>query len=199
MNFLASFDEFMTGDGIWIVVGVLALALVVTVVFLILNIVKAKKQKALEEAEKVEEQPGKEEKVGNVKEEPLKEEQKEEVKEEPKEEQKEEAEAETKKTSEKPKKKASSAKNSKPAEAEKAQKEHAEKQQVKEEKPMTKETYGVTYDKENRQWVVKKTGSARASKRCATKAEALEYAEKLSEAKGANLRVHKKDGKFQKR
>ena len=64
---------------------------------------------------------------------------------------------------------------------------------------MTKETYGVTYDKENRQWVVKKTGSARASKRCATKAEALEYAEKLSEAKGANLRVHKKDGKFQKR
>ena len=58
---------------------------------------------------------------------------------------------------------------------------------------MTKETYGVTYDKENRQWVVKKTGSARASKRCATKAEALEYAEKLSEAKGANLRVHKKD------
>ena len=199
MNFLASFDEFMTGDGIWIVVGVLALALVVTVVSLILNIVKAKKQKALEEAEKVEEQPGKEEKVGNVKEEPLKEEQKEEVKEEPKEEQKEEAEAETKKTSEKPKKKASSAKNSKPAEAEKAQKEHAEKQQVKEEKPMTKETYGVTYDKENRQWVVKKTGSARASKRCATKAEALEYAEKLSEAKGANLRVHKKDGKFQKR
>lgn len=196
MNFLASFDEFMTGDGIWIVVGVLALALVVTVVFLILNIVKAKKQKALEEAEKVEEQLGKEEKVGNVKEEPLKEEeQKEEVKEEPK----EEAEAETKKTSEKPKKKASSAKNSKPAEAEKAQKEHAEKQQVKEEKPMTKETYGVTYDKENRQWVVKKTGSARASKRCATKAEALEYAEKLSEAKGANLRVHKKDGKFQKR
>lgn len=196
MNFLASFDEFMTGDGIWIVVGVLALSLVVTVVFLILNIVKAKKQKALEEAEKVEEQPGKEEKVGNVKEEPLKEEeQKEEVKEEPK----EEAEAETKKTSEKPKKKAPSAKNSKPAEAEKAQKEHAEKQQVKEEKPMTKETYGVTYDKENRQWVVKKTGSARASKRCATKAEALEYAEKLSEAKGANLRVHKKDGKFQKR
>ena len=51
MNFLASFDEFMTGDGIWIVVGVLALALVVTVVFLILNIVKAKKQKALEEAD----------------------------------------------------------------------------------------------------------------------------------------------------
>lgn len=200
MNFLASFDEFMTGNGIWIVVGVLALSLVVTVVFLILNIVKAKKQKALEEAEKVEEQPGKEEKVGNVKEEPLKEEeQKEEVKEEPKEEQKEEPEAETKKTSEKPKKKASSAKNSKPAEAEKAQKEHSEKQQVKEEKPMTKETYGVTYDKENRQWVVKKTGSARASKRCATKAEALEYAEKLSEAKGANLRVHKKDGKFQKR
>ena len=62
-----------------------------------------------------------------------------------------------------------------------------------------KATYGLTYDKENRQWVVKKTGATRASKRFLTKAEALEYAEKLSEANGANLRVHKKDGKFQKR
>ena len=74
-----------------------------------------------------------------------------------------------------------------------------EEQKQKEEKPVAKETYGITYDKESREWVVKKTGSSRASKRFVTKAEALEYAEKLSESKGANLRVHKKDGKFQKR
>ena len=200
MNFLASFDDFMTGNGIWIVVGVLALSLVVTVVFLVLNILKARKESALKDGEE-----GKQAASEDAPEEEKSPEEQEEIKKSPEnqEEIKEEKEAgeekkEEDKAGEKPKKTASKAKKSNSVKEDKTQKEHVEKQ-VKEEKPMTKETYGVTYDKENRQWVVKKTGSARASKRCATKAEALEYAEKLSEAKGANLRVHKKDGKFQKR
>ena len=200
MNFLASFDDFMTGNGIWIVVGILALSLVVTVVFLVLNILKARKESALKEGEE-----GKQAASEDAPEEEKSPEEQEEIKKSPEEQEeiKEEKEAgeekkEEDKAGEKPKKTASKVKKSNSVKEDKTQKEHVEKQ-VKEEKPMTKETYGVTYDKENRQWVVKKTGSARASKRCATKAEALEYAEKLSEAKGANLRVHKKDGKFQKR
>ena len=47
----SSFDEFMAGNGIWIVIGVLAGALIITTIFLILNILKEKKKK---EAEKVE-------------------------------------------------------------------------------------------------------------------------------------------------
>ena len=59
--------------------------------------------------------------------------------------------------------------------------------------------YMVTYDKEAKQWVVKKTGASRASKRCKTKKEAMEVAEKLAESQDLNLTVKKKDGKFQKR
>ena len=57
----------------------------------------------------------------------------------------------------------------------------------------------LTYDKENKEWVVKKTGGQRASKRFSTKKEALVYAEKLSQNQDLNLTVKKKDGKFQKR
>ena len=59
--------------------------------------------------------------------------------------------------------------------------------------------YMVTYDKENKDWVVRKTGSQRASKRCKTKKEAMEVAERLAESQDLNLSVKKKDGKFQKR
>ena len=66
------------------------------------------------------------------------------------------------------------------------------------EAPARKQKYMVTYDKENKEWVVKKTGAARASRRCRTKAEALEVAEHLAESQDLNLTVKKKDGKFQK-
>ena len=58
--------------------------------------------------------------------------------------------------------------------------------------------YMVIYDKENKEWVVKKTGAQRASKRCRTKVEALEVAERLAENQDLNLTVKKKNGKFQK-
>ena len=59
--------------------------------------------------------------------------------------------------------------------------------------------YMVVYDKENKDWVIKKTGAQRASKRCKTKKEALEVAERLAENQELNLSVKKKDGKFQKK
>ena len=74
---------------------------------------------------------------------------------------------------------------------------------VEEEKPEEKkeraQKYMITYDKESKQWVIKKTGAQRASKRCKTKKEAMEIAERLAANQELNLTVKKKDGKFQKR
>ena len=58
--------------------------------------------------------------------------------------------------------------------------------------------YMVTYDKENKDWVIKKTGATRASKRCRTKKEALEIVDQLASNQDLNVSVKKKDGKFQK-
>ena len=66
------------------------------------------------------------------------------------------------------------------------------------EKETTFERYRVTYDKEKANWVVKKDGGMRATKRFRTKQEALDYVEGLCDRKGASLSVHKKNGKFQK-
>ncbi len=165
---LTGFEEFMAGNGIWIVIGVLAAALIVTVVFLILNILKAKKIEKAEAANKPmeeiiiekEEKPAEQVIIPTV----------------------EEKLAEIK-----PIKKATTRKLKKVTEI---------KDEKKAESPKT--VYGITYDKEAREWVVKKSGASRASKRCATKAEAMKVAEKLSETSNSTLRVHKKDGKFQK-
>ena len=48
-------------------------------------------------------------------------------------------------------------------------------------------------------WVIKKDGASRATKRVATKEEALKIAKQLSVSHDANVSVHKKDGKFQKK
>ena len=53
-------------------------------------------------------------------------------------------------------------------------------------------------DKEQKNWIVKIDGGERASKRCATKEEALKVAKDLAKKKDADLSVHKKNGKFQK-
>lgn len=81
----------------------------------------------------------------------------------------------------------------------------------KEEKPLKKEekieekkekdineTYRVVYDKEQKNWIVRIDGGQRASRRCATKEEALKVAKDLAKKKDADLSVHKKNGKFQK-
>ena len=95
---------------------------------------------------------------------------------------------------------------------EKIEEETKEKKQMKKEekKPVKKvepkkveekkesETYRVVYDKEQKNWIVKIDGGERASRRCATKEEALKVAKDLAKKKDADLSVHKKNGKFQK-
>ena len=78
-------------------------------------------------------------------------------------------------------------------------KEEIKEEPEAEEKKERAQKYMVTYDKEQKDWVVKKTGASRASKRCKTKKEAMEVAERLAESQDLNLTVKKKDGKFQKR
>lgn len=179
----SSFDEFMSGNGIWIVIGVLAGALIITTVFLILNILKEKKSK---EVEHKAEFPNDEPKTENILE--SKNKNTVEIEKEPVEQTK--TKPSNKKVSKANAEKQTEKKVAKP----KTEKVESEAKPEKEQKV----SYGVTYDKENREWVVRKSGSSRASKRCATKEEALEVAEKLSKQNNATLRVHKKNGKFQK-
>ena len=164
MSFIASFDEFMSGNGIWIVIGILIAALILTTIFLILNVIKIKKA----EKENLNIDKNNVKKTQNDENVLQKQENNNKVE---KQEQMNENDISTENNLEKDNK----------------------------EQKNSKKVYGVTYDKSKREWVVKKTGSSRASKRFTTKAEALEYAEKLSELNGVGLRVHKKDGKFQKR
>ncbi len=182
----SSFDEFMAGNGIWIVIGVLAGALIITTIFLILNILKEKKKKEAEKVENPSEQNITQEQVQTKNEEKI-----EEIEKVQKEAKASERDEKVEKTTAK-----SSSKKSTPAKKNKVEK--ASDEETKKPEKEQKVTYAVTYDKENREWVVKKSGSSRASKRCPTKEEALDVAEKLSKQNNALLRVHKKNGKFQK-
>lgn len=191
---LAGFDEFMSGNGVWIVIGVLIAALIISIIFLILNIIKMKKNNRREKSVK-----DNDEKNNEVSEEiPSSKEDKDVVKVE---EEKKDISVE-----EKTKKTKSEKSMSKIQKTGKTKNKQLESDKTNEKNETTKlekieksnVTYGVTYDKTNKEWVVKKTGASRASKRFSTKAEALEYAEKISENNNANLRVHKKNGKFQK-
>ena len=82
---------------------------------------------------------------------------------------------------------------------EKTTKEEPKKEETEISKKERLNRYRVTYDKEQENWVVKMDGAERASRRCATKEEALKVAKELAEKKDASLSVHKKDGKFQKK
>ena len=59
--------------------------------------------------------------------------------------------------------------------------------------------YKVLYDKTKKEWVVKKEGATRATKRCKTKDEAIEFAKKCTIDAEIGNTFHQKDGKFQKR
>lgn len=45
MNFLGTFEDFISGYGIWILVGCLGIAFVVSVIFLFLNVNRVKKER----------------------------------------------------------------------------------------------------------------------------------------------------------
>ena len=76
--------------------------------------------------------------------------------------------------------------------ADKKAKEIAEKGEIK-------AVYRVIYDKENKEWLIKKDGASRIIRRVKTKAEALELATQFAENQELNITVQKKDGKFQKK
>lgn len=62
-----------------------------------------------------------------------------------------------------------------------------------------KAVYRVVYEKETKEWLIKKDGAQRVIRRVKTKAEALELAKQFSENQDLALSVQKKDGKFQKK
>lgn len=164
MKFIAGFEEFISGNGIWIIIGCLVGALIVSFIFLILNINKAKKiNKNLQTSNETEKKDEwlKVEELGNNK-----------------------TELKTEKTPDKVKKETVETpfkKVSKP-----------------DENTLLKTIYSVTYDKETSEWIVKKSGATRASRRCKTEAEAIEIADKLSKNSNANITVNKKDEKSKK-
>ena len=210
---LASLTEFLKNSWYFIVAGMLLVALIV---FWIVEVKKSNKNKKfkfenLEEdfAEKEQTEPEqakeeKEEQVQEVKEEPKKEnteekkeekpkakkQTKEQPKEEVKEETKEEPKKETKKSAPKKAEKVEEVKVAIEVKEEKTEEETANKPK--------KAKYNLFYDKEKKDWVIKKSGSERATKRCRTKKEALEVIERLDRNNDINISVKKKDGKFQK-
>ena len=58
--------------------------------------------------------------------------------------------------------------------------------------------YILVYDKEAKDWVIKKNTNKRATKRFDTKEEALKAIKTLAENAGLPYLVQKMDGKFQK-
>ena len=125
-----------------------------------------------------------------------------------KEEKKEEAKTESKK----PSTRKTSTTSKAPAKEAKVEEVKSEEVKVEETATETEETaepaakkgytphnYRVVYDKEAKIWRLKKDGAKRVIKNFDTKAEALEYAKRISEKNEMGLTVHKKDGKFQKK
>lgn len=180
-------DTLLNGYGIWIITGVLAALFVASVVLLILSSKresKLKKELAEQNAEPEKTQPVSDTLAVSA------------------------IPAEEEKTREK---------TAETPVIETPQNEELQEKTQNEEKPMKKETkaapkttktekketpkkntYRVSYDSDRKVWVVKKDGSSRASRLADTKEEALKIAGELADNGGANLSVHKKDGKFQK-
>ena len=82
----------------------------------------------------------------------------------------------------------------------KAEKEKSAKEEVVEETAEhteEKPSYIVFYDPEKLDWVVKREGNERATKRCRTKQEALEVIESLASNNVLKVTVSKKDGEIQ--
>ena len=151
---LNAFEDFITGNGIWILVGCLAFALIVSVVFLYLNIQKEKKEAEKNKQaliEKLAEQYSKKEL-----------EKKEEVK-----------EAAPKKVA--PARKAN-AKKAEPKTKETVKSKAPAKKTTKKVAPKVQDAidadvdtesgdYDISYDAESKEWVIKRTNLARATKR----------------------------------
>jgi len=64
---------------------------------------------------------------------------------------------------------------------------------------MAKRSNHVVPSKERGGWVVKKSGSTKASKSFGRKEDAVKYGRKLSRKESTELYIHKKDGRIQDR
>ena len=62
-----------------------------------------------------------------------------------------------------------------------------------------KALYRVSYDKEQRKWIITKDGAGRTIASYVTKTEAMDRVKTLCENQDLNYVVKKKDGKFQKK
>ena len=171
--------EFIKQYWQFVVAGIILLALII---YWVVEAILAKKkkqreldelEKSLEEAEKSQTEPA-------------------EVKEEEKEEVKAEETAQEKPVEAKPAKKR---KQKEAEQVEEVKEEPAEEE--KEERELGH--YTISYDKEKKDWVIKRPGSQRATKRTKTKKEALEIVKKLTETQEVGFVVKKKNGKFQKK
>ena len=179
--------EFIKQYWQFVVAGIILLALII---YWVVEAILAKKkkqreldelEKSLEEAEKSQTEPA-------------------EVKEEEKEEVKAEETAQEKPVEAKP------AKKRKQKEAEQVEEVKEEPAEEVKEEPAEEEKeerelghYTISYDKEKKDWVIKRPGSQRATKRTKTKKEALEIVKKLTETQEVGFVVKKKNGKFQKK
>lgn len=151
MQFIGNrFENFVSGNGLWIIIGCLCAAFVVSIVFLFLNINRAKKilksQKEVQENEKTTQ--NKVVKEGK----------------------KEISATETKTTKQDKPSKQTTTTSEKPAKVSSDKKEANEKR-----------VYTITEDEKTKEWVVKRVGATRATRRCATKKEAEELVSKLTE------------------
>ncbi len=59
--------------------------------------------------------------------------------------------------------------------------------------------YRISYDREQKMWLIKKDGAKRVIRKTKTKSEAVEIAKTMCNNQDLNLVVQKKDGKFQKK
>lgn len=197
MNYLLSFDSFITGSGIWILVGCLGFALLVSIIFLVLNIEKEKRKMQNGNTPVV--LPSLEEKPVVAEEKPVVEEKEVKAVEAEKEEKVEEPVKEEKVAEKKPAaKKAPAKKAAAPAKAEekpvaKAPAKKVASEPIKEEKESASEDYVVSYDFESKDWVVRKGNSQRATKRTKTKQQAIDFAKPLAEKNEVKLIVHNKN------
>lgn len=74
-----------------------------------------------------------------------------------------------------------------------------ETEEVKKEESNRPKKYRISYDREQKMWLIKKDGAKRVIRKTGTKVEALEIAKRMCNNQDLNLVVHKKDGKFQKK
>lgn len=132
MEFIAAngFEEFINGNGIWIIIGCLGLAFIVSIVFLFLNIIRARKiMKTEAEETKTDTEETKTDAITSVENDAIFEE---------------------------------------------------SKSEKKQSTTSLFSVYSITQDEKTKEWVVKKEGAKRATRRCKTKAEAEEVVENLT-------------------